>query len=142
VAAVGMCARAGVTALASFILGLPGETPDTLHETRGVSESGCRNTASSMASTCWPLSLNGSARAQRRAGPSYPLQRLVSISCQPRRGRDPIRHARQLDAIAVEWEERFDRYLGEIKARMQTGKASADEAHQVTNLNGSSWCTT
>jgi hypothetical protein len=39
-----------------------------------------------------------------------------------------------LDAIAVEWEERFDRYLGEIKARMQTGKASADEAHQVTNL--------
>jgi hypothetical protein len=41
---------------------------------------------------------------------------------------------RMLDEIAVEWEDRFDRYLGDIKARMLAGKSSVDEAHQVTNL--------
>ena len=34
VSAIDMCARAGVTPCASFILGLPGETPDTIEETR------------------------------------------------------------------------------------------------------------
>jgi hypothetical protein len=39
-----------------------------------------------------------------------------------------------LDEIAVEWEDRFNRYLGDIKARMQLGEADAGEAHQLTNL--------
>ena len=37
-------------------------------------------------------------------------------------------------SIAVEWEDRFNRYLGDIQERMQKGEASADEAHQLTNL--------
>jgi predicted TIM-barrel fold metal-dependent hydrolase len=39
-----------------------------------------------------------------------------------------------LDEIAVEWEDRFNRYLGDIKERMQKGEAGADEARQLTNL--------
>jgi hypothetical protein len=39
-----------------------------------------------------------------------------------------------LDEIAVDWEDRFNRYLGDIKDRMQKGKADADEVYQLTNL--------
>jgi hypothetical protein len=39
-----------------------------------------------------------------------------------------------LDAIAIEWETAFNRYLGEIKERMLSGAAGADEAQQLINL--------
>jgi radical SAM superfamily enzyme YgiQ (UPF0313 family) len=133
-AAVGMCARAGVTALASFILGLPGETPDTLHETL---EFGKRLQEHGLIYGFHLLAPFPGTEVRERSGElslhifsndwsQYHANRAVAETPSVTRG--------MLDAIAVEWEERFDRYLGEIKARMQTGKASADEAHQVTNL--------
>jgi hypothetical protein len=39
-----------------------------------------------------------------------------------------------LDEIAIEWEDRFNRYLADIKDRMQQGLAAAEEAHQLVNL--------
>ena len=39
-----------------------------------------------------------------------------------------------LDAIALEWEDSFNRYLGGIKERMRAGTAGADEAQQLINL--------
>jgi hypothetical protein len=39
-----------------------------------------------------------------------------------------------LDAIAVEWETSFNRYLGGIKERLLAGTAGADEARQLINL--------
>jgi hypothetical protein len=39
-----------------------------------------------------------------------------------------------LDAIALEWETNFNRYLGGVKERMLAGTAGADEAQQLINL--------
>ena len=39
-----------------------------------------------------------------------------------------------LDAIAIEWETNFNRYLGGVQERMLSGTAGADEAKQLINL--------
>jgi hypothetical protein len=39
-----------------------------------------------------------------------------------------------LDEIVLEWERKFDEWLGEIKRRMDKGIATADEAGLLTNL--------
>jgi hypothetical protein len=133
-AAVGMCARAGVTPLASFILGLPGETPETIRETmqfaRRLEDQGLlygfhllapfpgtevRERAAELGLRI--LSSDWSAYHANRA-----VAETESVS------------RRMLDEIAVEWEDRYNRYLGDIRERMQRGTAAADEAYQVTNL--------
>jgi hypothetical protein len=40
----------------------------------------------------------------------------------------------RLDRIAADWEGRFTRYLGDIRDRMGLGRATAEETHQLTNL--------
>jgi hypothetical protein len=134
VAAVGMCARTGMTPLASFILGLPGETSDTLSETLEFAKRlqaegliyGFHLLAPFPGTAVRERSNELGLRILTNDWSHYHANRAVAET--------PSVTRRMLDAIAVEWEERFDRYLGDIKARMQTGKASAEEAHQVTNL--------
>jgi radical SAM superfamily enzyme YgiQ (UPF0313 family) len=133
-AAVGMCARTGVTPLASFILGLPGETPDTLNQTFDFAKRlqdqgliyGFHLLAPFPGTAVRERSSQLGLRILTNDWSQYHANRAVAET--------PSVTRRMLDEIAVEWEERFDRYLGEIKERMRAGKASAGEAHQVTNL--------
>jgi radical SAM superfamily enzyme YgiQ (UPF0313 family) len=133
-AAVGMCVRAGVTPLASFILGLPGETPGTLAETldfaKRLGDQGLLYgfhllapfPGTAVRDHCGELGL----RILTSDWSRYHANRAVAET--------PSVTRRMLDAIAIEWEQRYEGYLGDIKQRMQAGTASADEAYQVTHL--------
>ena len=134
VAAIDMCAQAGVTPYASFILGLPGETPDTLRETLDF---GKRLEDKGLIYGFHLLAPFPGTEVRERAAElglriltsdwsNYHANRAVAETATVSR--------RMLDEIAVEWEDRFNRYLGDIKERMQRGEASAEETHQVTNL--------
>jgi radical SAM superfamily enzyme YgiQ (UPF0313 family) len=133
-AAVDMCARAGVTPYASFILGLPGETPDTLHETLEFAK---RLQGQGLVYGFHLLAPFPGTAVRARSG-DLGLKILTDDWTQYHANRavteTPSVTRSMLDGIAIEWEDRFNRYLGDIRTRMQAGKASAAEARQLTNL--------
>jgi radical SAM superfamily enzyme YgiQ (UPF0313 family) len=134
-AAVAMCHQAGMDAHASFILGLPGETPETLAQTMAfaqrLGEQGLLYGFHLLAP------FPGTAIADNpeafglqvlsRHWPDYHANRAI---CLPH-GMDPSK----LDAIADGWQARFLDYLADIQKRMQTGAASDEEAAQIHNMN-------
>jgi anaerobic magnesium-protoporphyrin IX monomethyl ester cyclase len=134
VAAVRMCVRAGVTPLASFILGLPGETPETIQETmefgRTLKELGLLYGFHLLA----PFP----GTDVRERSEAYGIRILTSDWTQYHANRAVAETETVsrgvLDAIAIEAETAFNRYLGEIKERMLSGTAGADEAQQLINL--------
>jgi radical SAM superfamily enzyme YgiQ (UPF0313 family) len=134
VSAVEMCAQTGVTPFASFILGLPGETPATLHETQEFAK---RLEGKGLIYGFHLLAPFPGTEVRERAG-ALGLRILTSNWAAYHANRAVVEtktvSRRMLDGIAVEWENRFNRYLGNIKERMQRGEASAEEAHQVINL--------
>jgi radical SAM superfamily enzyme YgiQ (UPF0313 family) len=134
VAAVKMCVRAGVMPMASFILGLPGETPESLRETI---EFGKRLESEGLVYGFHILAPFPGTEVRERCHAlgiriltddwsRYHANRAVSETATVT--------AQMLDEIALEWEERFNNYLGDIKKRMASGQASVAEAYQVTNL--------
>jgi anaerobic magnesium-protoporphyrin IX monomethyl ester cyclase len=134
VEAVRMCARTGVTPFASFILGLPGETPKTIQETmefgRQLKELGLLYGFHLLAP------FPGTDVRERSA--AYGIRILTDDWTQYHANRAVTETATVsrdiLDAIAIEWETNFNRYLGGIKERMLAGTAGADEAKQLINL--------
>jgi radical SAM superfamily enzyme YgiQ (UPF0313 family) len=133
-AAVRMCAEAGVTALASFILGLPGETPETIAETMAFAR---RLEAHGLIYGFHLLAPFPGTRVRERSA-EYGLHLLTDDWRRYHANRAVVETAAvdrdRLDRIAADWEERFTRYLGEIGKRMGQGRATAAEAHQLTNL--------
>jgi len=134
VAAINKCTDAGVTPYASFILGLPGETPDTLRETLDF---GKRLEDQGLIYGFHFLAPFPGTEVRERAA-ELGLRILASDWSDYHANRAVVETAtvsrQMLDEIAVEWEDRFNRYLGDIKDRMLRGQASAEEAHQLTNL--------
>jgi radical SAM superfamily enzyme YgiQ (UPF0313 family) len=134
VSAIDMCAHAGVTPYASFILGLPGETPDTLRETQDF---GKRLEDKGLVYGFHLLAPFPGTEVRERAA-ELGLRILTSDWSNYHANRAVVETAtvsrKMLDGIAVEWEDRFNRYLGDIKVRMQRGQATAEETHQLTNL--------
>jgi anaerobic magnesium-protoporphyrin IX monomethyl ester cyclase len=134
VAAVDMCSDAGLTPFASFILGLPGESPDTLRETLAFGKRlekkglvyGFHILAPFPGTEVRERSRELGIRILTNDWSGYHANRAVAETKTVTR--------QMLDEIAVEWEDRFNRYLGDIKERMLAGRADADEAYQVTNL--------
>ncbi len=134
VAAVGMCTRAGVTPFASFILGLPGETPETISATMAFGKQlreigllyGFHLLAPFPGTEVRDHSRDLGLRILTDDWSQYHANRAVVETDTVSRG--------MLDAIALEWENEFNGYLGDIKERMQRGEATPEEAHQVVNL--------
>lgn len=132
--AVHMCNRAGITPYASFILGLPGETPDTIKETMDFGQqlkdlgllfgfhllapfpgTEVRDNHSS-------LGINILTHDWRR----YHANRAIIETPEVKR--------EMLDRLVIEWEDDYNQYLADIKTRMHQGNATPQEAEQVINL--------
>jgi radical SAM superfamily enzyme YgiQ (UPF0313 family) len=134
VAAVDMCRQAGVTPFASFILGLPGETPETLRETLAFAKDleacgliyGFHLLAPFPGTEVRERSAELGLRILTNDWALYHANRAVVET-------EAVSSDR-LDAIAVEWEDRFNRYLGDIQKRMEAGEAGPEEARQLVNL--------
>lgn len=133
-AAVGMCKRAGVTPFASFILGLPGETPQTIKETMDFGEKMKRRGLAFGFHLLAPFP----GTEVREQSDQYGIRILTDNWSQYHANRaiveTPEVDRRMLDEIVIDWENEYNQLLGDIKQRMQKNEASDEEALQVINL--------
>ncbi len=132
--AVKMCNEAGVSPHASFILGLPGETPETLKETvefgnmlkdMGVSH-GFHLLAPFPGTEVREEKEKFDIRILSDDWRDYHANRAIVETSSVTR--------KMLDDIAIEWEEKFNGWLGYIRERIKNGEASEEEAWPLVNL--------
>ena len=133
-AAVGMCKRAGVTPYASFILGLPGETPRTIEETMDFG----KKMKSLGLAFGFHLLAPFPGTEIREQSDKYGIKILTDDWSRYHANRavaeTPEVNRRMLDEIVIEWEDEYNQLLADIKQRMQKNEASDEEALQVINL--------
>jgi anaerobic magnesium-protoporphyrin IX monomethyl ester cyclase len=133
-AAVGMCHRAGITPCASFILGLPGETPETIKETM---EFGERLKDLGLAYGFHLLAPFPGTEVREQSD-RYGIRILSDDWSRYHANRaiveTPEVDHRVLDKIVIDWENEYNQLLADIKQRMQKNEASEEEALQVINL--------
>ena len=133
-AAVDMCRRAGITPYASFILGLPGETPETIKETMAFGEHLKRQGLAFGFHLLAPFP----GTEVREQCERYDIRILTNDWSRYHANRaiveTPGVNGRMLDEIVIAWEDEYNQLLADIKQRMQTNEASDEEAQQVTNL--------
>jgi anaerobic magnesium-protoporphyrin IX monomethyl ester cyclase len=133
-AAVAMCLDAGITPHASFILGLPGETPETLKETTDFGKMLKDKGAMCGFHVLAPFPGTAVREEHEKLGikiltndwSQYHANRAISET--------PTVTREMLDAIVIEREDDFKQWLGEIKQLMEIGEATAHEAALLTNL--------
>ena len=133
-AAVKMCNAAGVAPHGSFILGLPGETEQTLAETLALGE---KLETMGVAYGFHLLAPFPGTKVREKAA-EYGIRILTddwssyhaNISIVDTGGVPPQR----LDDIAMGWKRRFDAWLGDVARRMATGEATDTETAQLINL--------
>lgn len=134
VAAVGMCNDAGIQPSGSFILGLPGETPETIDETvafgKRLREMGVIYGFHLLAP--FPGTL------VREKSDTYGLRILTNDWREYHANRAIVETAhvtkKMLDDIAIEWEQNIDLWLSDIGKRIASGEADEAEAFPLVNL--------
>jgi radical SAM superfamily enzyme YgiQ (UPF0313 family) len=134
VEAAKMCIDAGVLPHASFILGLPGETKETVAQTVAFGE---KLKALGVSHGFHLLAPFPGTEVRDRAA-DYGLRILSDDWSEYHANRAIVETAEvsadELNAVAIEWERLFDEYLGYLKKRMESGEASAEEAWPLVNL--------
>ena len=134
VTAVKMCRQAGVVPYASFILGLPGETSDTIRETIEFGEE-LKDLGLSYG---FHLLAPFPGTEIRDESTRYGIRILTDDWSQYHANRaiveTPAVKRQKLDKIVIEWEDEYNRLLADIKQRMLDKAASEREAQQVDNL--------
>jgi radical SAM superfamily enzyme YgiQ (UPF0313 family) len=134
VEAVRMCNEAGVSPHASFILGLPGETPETLKETvefgnmlkdMGVNH-GFHLLAPFPGTEVREEKEKFDIKFLSDDWRDYHANRAIVETSSVTR--------KMLDDIAIEWENKFNGWLGYIRERIKNGEASEEEAWPLVNL--------
>ncbi|UCF91395.1 MAG: cobalamin-dependent protein [Desulfobacterales bacterium] len=132
--AVAMCKRTGITPYASFILGLPGETPQTLKETLAFGE---RLKEMGLAYGFHLLAPFPGTEVREKSA-RFNLKILTDDWSQYHANRaiveTPSVTRQMLDDIVIQWEREFNDMLADIQSRMREAKASPEEAWQITNL--------
>jgi anaerobic magnesium-protoporphyrin IX monomethyl ester cyclase len=133
-AAVAMCREAGITPHASFILGLPGETPETLKETTAFGKLLKDKGAMCGFHLLAPFPGSAVREEHERLG----IKILTSDWSQYHANRaiveTPTVMREMLNEIVSEWEDDFKEWLGEIKRLIGIGEATEQEAALLTNL--------
>jgi anaerobic magnesium-protoporphyrin IX monomethyl ester cyclase len=132
--AVDMCKRAAILPFASFILGLPGETMETVKETM---EFGNRLKKKGL-SFGFHLLAPFPGSEVRESSNQYGIKILTNDWSQYHANRaiveTPSIDHRTLDDIVVKWEAEYDDYLSDIQARMAKKEATNDEIREIENL--------
>jgi radical SAM superfamily enzyme YgiQ (UPF0313 family) len=132
--AVKMCTRAGIIPHASFILGLPGETPETIKETMDFGERLKKVGLSYGFHLLAPFP--GTEVCEQND--EYDISILTNDWSQYHANRaiveTPTVNRKMLDDIAADWENEYNGYLEDIKQRMRIGRAKPDEIWEVKNL--------
>ena len=134
VAAVKMCNEAGITPHASFILGLPGETRETIDETVAFGE----KLKSMGVLHGFHLLAPFPGTEVRDNNQAYDL-RIESYDWNDYHANRAIVSTRgatreMLDEVVLDWEKNFDIWLDKIKKRRASGEADEEEAWPLTNL--------
>jgi len=133
-AAVRLCNEAGLLPHASFILGLPGETPDTLRQTL---EFGARLKDMGVSYGFHLLAPFPGTEVREKAE-QLGLSILTNDWSQYHANRaiveTPTVTASRLDEIALAWQKDFDDLLEKIRQSRDRGEATEEEAWPLTNL--------
>jgi radical SAM superfamily enzyme YgiQ (UPF0313 family) len=132
--AVNMCKRAEIMPFASFILGLPGETPATIKETM---EFGNRLKKLGL-SFGFHLLAPFPGTEVREQSDQYGIKILTNDWSQYHANRaiveTPSVDHKMLDDIVVKWEAEYDDFLSNIQVRMAENRASKEEIWEIENL--------
>ncbi len=132
--AVDMCNETGVTPSASFILGLPGETPETLKETL---EFGEKIKKMGVLFGFHLLAPFPGTRV-RDESDKYGIKILTDDWSEYHANRAIVEtdsvNKKMLDDIALEWEDEITEWLGDIKESIKSGEASDEYAYPLVNL--------
>ena len=132
--AIRICRQVGINPYASFILGLPGETPQTIKETRAFAANMQKEGLAYGFHILAPFP-GTEVRAQNgRLGiriltddwSRYDANRAVIETAS-------VNH-QMLDAVVIDWEDQYNRYLGQIHNNIRNGSATDDEICQLENL--------
>lgn len=129
-----ICREAGMRAQASFILGLPGETQQSLSDTLAFGEK--LKELGVLYGFHYLAPFPGTDLWENRH--EYDLQ-LLSTDWRDYHANRPITETasvsrKQLDAIAHEWEHEFLAKLGKIDANRAAGTAAPEDADMLTKL--------
>lgn len=132
--AVRMCRRVGLRPYASFILGLPGETPHTIKESAALAAKLQQEGMAYGFHTLTPFPGTEVREKNEALGiriltddwSKYDANRAVVETTSVNR--------RALNAVVVEWENKYNQYLAHINKRIQDGNATADETKQIKDL--------
>jgi radical SAM superfamily enzyme YgiQ (UPF0313 family) len=132
--AVRLCRRVGISPYASFILGLPGETPETIKETTDFAANLQQEGLAYGFHILAPFPGTEVREKKDELGiriltddwSKYDANRAVVETATVNR--------RMLDAVVVDWENQYNQYLGHINKSIQKGTATEDEIRQLKNL--------
>ena len=132
--AIRICRRVGISPYASFILGLPGETPQTIKETKAFAANLQQEGLAYGFHILAPFPGTEVREQSNRLGiriltddwSRYDANQAVIETAT-------VNH-QMLDDVVVDWEDQYDQYLGHIHKRIQNGSATADEISQLKNL--------
>jgi radical SAM superfamily enzyme YgiQ (UPF0313 family) len=132
--AVRKCLRVGIRPYASFILGLPGETPETIKETSAFAANLQQEGLAYGFHILTPFPGTVVREKNKRLGiriltddwSRYDANRAVIET-------KAVNH-QELDAVVVDWENKYDQYLGHIHKCVQNATATEDEIRQLENL--------
>jgi radical SAM superfamily enzyme YgiQ (UPF0313 family) len=132
--AVRMCRRVGLRPYASFILGLPGETQDTIKESAALAAKLQQEGLAYGFHILAPFPGTEVREKKEALGiriltddwSKYDANRAVAETIAVSR--------RALNAVVVDWENKYNQYLAHISERIQNGSATADETKQFNDL--------
>jgi len=134
VEAIGCCVEAGITPQVSFILGLPGETPETLKKTAAFADRLQQMGATFGFHLLAPFP--GTEVAERAA--DYGIKILTDDWRMYHANRAVTETkavpASMLDRIVIGWEKKFDQYLQELDTLRRSGRGPAETVWPLTRL--------
>jgi len=134
VEAVKMCKDAGVEPHASFILGLPGESPETLKETHEFAE----EMRALGLLYGYHLLAPFPGTAVRDENEKYDLNILTDDWREYHANRAIVSTSsvtrEMLDDVIISWEEKYNNDLEDVQERIQAGEASPEESEPFVNL--------